>query len=68
MILKKEEIEQIITDAAENYDGNIRTAIAAKLHGAMIVRDCGNKEPAFSDRTLISKLKGQITKFQNATK
>ena len=59
--MKKEEIEAIKKDAAENWDGDLRVAAAANLYGENVVRRCGGKIPPFADRKKVSALVKELT-------
>lgn len=61
-----EHIENIIADAAENWGGDIDTAIAAHLYGPLVVKRCGSKVPGYADKKQIAGIKGQITKHLKA--
>lgn len=53
-------LEKIINSAKENYNGDIRTAIAVHLYGEMVVFDCGNQIPAWAELEKINEIESQV--------
>ena len=68
MTLSTEQIEEIKTDAAENWKGNLDLAIAAFVHGLGVVRFVGWKVPAWANKRQLANYKGQITKAVKTVK
>jgi hypothetical protein len=64
MKLTEKEIKEILKNEIELFSGDRRAACAAHVHTPGVVMRCAG-EPAFADKSLISNLKGQVTKYVN---